>query len=285
MTTPTPHSIDRPGGGELSVWTIGPAAGFPVVLCHPAPGSGRFDPDPKATAEAGIRIIAPDRQGYGGSSPTAAATIEQAGHDLVAALDSFGIPSAAVVGWSAGGRVAMWLAAHHPERVLSLTLAGTPAPHEAVPWIPDEQVAMIDGLRSDPAAAIDEMVALFGPMVADPALRASLIAPGRADSKSLEADQELAARVDTMLDEAFRQGPRGMAIDIASYTMAEWGFRAADIAVPAVVFSGAEDVVVPPPHGEWYAGQIARAGHTVEPGWGHLLIVGIWHRVLDNLDR
>ena len=34
-----------------------PADAPVVLLCHAAPGSGSFDPDPEATAAAGIRLI------------------------------------------------------------------------------------------------------------------------------------------------------------------------------------------------------------------------------------
>jgi pimeloyl-ACP methyl ester carboxylesterase len=282
MTLSTQHHIERTDGSTLSIWTIGSEDGTPVVLCHPAPGSGRFDPDPITTAEAGIRIIAPNRQGYGGSDRTAISTIEQAGRDVLSALDELDVPSAAIAGWSAGGRVAMWLATHHPERVRSLAVVATPAPHQAVPWIPDEQVAMIDGMRSDPAAAIDQMAAMFAPMIADSSLRTTLIAPGPADTRTLETDSDLSARVDTMLDEAFLKGAAGMATDIASYTMADWGFEPSNITVPTVVYSASDDVAVPPAHGQWYADHIPAAHHVVESRWGHLVITKVWRTIVEN---
>lgn len=50
------------------------------------------------------------------------------------------------VGWSAGGRIALALAARHPDLVRSAALAGTPAPDEEVPWVPDEYRAALDAL-------------------------------------------------------------------------------------------------------------------------------------------
>jgi pimeloyl-ACP methyl ester carboxylesterase len=284
MEQTTQHLITRADGGDLSIWTIGPDNGTPLVLCHPAPGSGLFDPDPVATAEAGIRIIAPDRQGYGASSRSASpATIAEAGRDVMAALDHFEVSRAAVAGWSAGGRVAMWVAAHHPDRIHSLAIVATPAPHEDVPWIPSEQVALIDAMRADPATAIDQMAAMFAPMVTDPSARRSFLAASPADTRAGEADPGLRARVDAMLGEAFRQGALGMAADIASYTMAGWGFDPSKIAAPTIVCSGSDDVVVPPAHGEWYTGRIPQARHVVETGAGHLVIGRVWPRIVEHL--
>lgn len=282
----TQHLIDRADGSNLAIWTIGPDSGIPVVFCHPAPGSGRFDPDPLASAESGVRIIAPNRRGYGRSTRAACkATIAQAGRDVLAALDYFEIPEATIAGWSAGGRVGMWVAAHHPDRVRSLAIVGTPAPQEAVRWIPEEQVAMIEGMKADPIAAIDQMVAVFEPMLADKSVRTSFLSASPVDSVALETDPDLAVRVDNMLDDAFQQGAIGMAVDIASYTMVDWGFDPSDIGVPTLAFSGAEDEVVPPAHGEWYADKIRGASHVVEPRVGHLVMAPVWWKILEHLDR
>src|SRR3954449_12040371 len=69
--------------------TPGAPADAPVVLmCHAAPGSGSFDPDPEVTAAAGIRLIEVDRPGYGGSDPVKDdfATIGLAAGDAAAGL-------------------------------------------------------------------------------------------------------------------------------------------------------------------------------------------------------
>ncbi|HEX7277507.1 MAG TPA: alpha/beta fold hydrolase, partial [Acidimicrobiales bacterium] len=94
---------------------IGPPGGPVVVLCHPAPGSSHLDPDPEATAAAGVRLVGVDRAGYGGSPPPPAGSVPNiAGYadDVVAVLDRLAIDRpVAVAGWSAGGRVALAVAA------------------------------------------------------------------------------------------------------------------------------------------------------------------------------
>jgi pimeloyl-ACP methyl ester carboxylesterase len=284
MEQTTQHLIKRTDGSTLSVWTIGPDDGRPLVLCHPAPGSGLFDPDPAVSAEAGIRIIAPNRQGYGASTLAAPpATIGQAGRDVLAALDHLGVPEAAAAGWSAGGRIAMWLAAHHPDRIRSLAVVATPTPHDAVPWIPPEYMAAIATMRVDPVAAIDQLVPMFEAALADGSA-SSMLAPGPANQRAMVADPGLNARLERMLDDAVGQGPLGMAADIVSYTMVDWGFEPGEIVVPTLVCSGSEDVTVPPAHGSWYAERIRSARHTVEPGAGHLVVVPVWREIVERLD-
>jgi pimeloyl-ACP methyl ester carboxylesterase len=82
------------------------SSGRTIVFCHPAPGAGSLDPDPRATAARDLTMIALDRPGYGGSEPMPGdewATVAGAADDLAEVLDARGIAKVGVAGWSAGG--------------------------------------------------------------------------------------------------------------------------------------------------------------------------------------
>ena len=112
--------------------------GRTVVLCHPAPGSGAFDPDPEATWSRGVTLLGPDRAGYGSSDPRSAGAggFAAAADDLAEALDQLGTGPVGLAGWSAGGLVALALAVRRPDLVDRLVLIATPAPEEEVAWMP-----------------------------------------------------------------------------------------------------------------------------------------------------
>ncbi len=79
------------------------------------------------------RCIAVDNRGSGRSGkPEGPYTLEQMAADAVAVLDAEGIGRAHVVGHSMGSYIAQVLAVEHPDRVRSLTLAGTACRHH--PW-------------------------------------------------------------------------------------------------------------------------------------------------------
>ena len=80
-----------------------------------------------------FRCIALDNRGSGRSGkPDGPYSLEQMAADAVAVLDAEGIGRAHVVGHSMGSYIAQMLAVQHPDRIRSLTLAGTACRHQ--PW-------------------------------------------------------------------------------------------------------------------------------------------------------
>jgi pimeloyl-ACP methyl ester carboxylesterase len=72
----------------------------------------------------GWRVVAPDLRGHGESGWPAAPDYDvRAYHaDLTAVADALAPGPIAVVGHSMGGRIALWYAAHHPDRVCALAM-------------------------------------------------------------------------------------------------------------------------------------------------------------------
>ncbi|PPF29752.1 alpha/beta hydrolase [Rathayibacter sp. AY1F7] len=266
-----------------------------VVLAHPAPGSSDFDPDPEATARHGVRLLSFDRPGYGASSlltdldPAGAgvgASPEQAAADIAEYLATVGIASVSAAGWSAGGRVALALAANYPGLVERVAVIGTPAPDGAVPWVGDENRAELARLADLP---LDEAVraltrtleGAFGPTPAPDALF-GMLGSGDADTAVLEAPG-VRERLSRMLERAVAQGALGMAADLIGYGVQEWGFAVESAEPPALLLYGAEDAVAGRRHAEWYAARLPDSRLEVVPGRGHLLAIPEWDRVLGFL--
>lgn len=107
-------------GIELNVRRQG--NGPALLLLHGFTGSGAtwqpFD-------WPGFEIVAVDLPGHGESDKPARAEryrMERCLEDLVALLDELGVERAAVLGYSMGGRVALHLALHAPERLWALVI-------------------------------------------------------------------------------------------------------------------------------------------------------------------
>ena len=260
-----------------------------VVLCHAAPGSGVFDPDPEATATRGVTILALDRPGYGVSDPPSDgdwATVSGAADDLAEVLRALGTGPVGIAGWSAGGRVALALAARHRALVSRVCVIATPAPDEAVPWVPPPQAAALEAMRGWAPQTVHVALAaqLASMLPADPRDPAALgiIGATAADDETLH-QPGARDRLATMLAVAFAQGAAGMAADIAGYTLRPWGFELDEVAAKTLLLFGAKDPVAASRHGRWWQRQLPDARLEMVPDAGHLVIIPMWKRVLSFL--
>lgn len=93
-----------------------------LILVHGTPGSASSWADYLVNPPAGLEVIAPDRSGFGQSSPDDAqvSLAEQA--KAVAALLAPAPRQNILLGHSLGGPIVAWLAAQQPERIAALIL-------------------------------------------------------------------------------------------------------------------------------------------------------------------
>lgn len=113
-------------GGKIFYATYGKGT-TPVVLLHGGLGNGdQFAFQLPALVER-YKVIAIDSRGQGRSTiaPKTKLTYAMMARDVLAVMDELELPSAALVGWSDGGAIALDLAVNHPKRVAKLFVFGT----------------------------------------------------------------------------------------------------------------------------------------------------------------
>jgi pimeloyl-ACP methyl ester carboxylesterase len=260
-----------------------------VVFCHSAPGAGPFDPDPTLTHARNLTLLAVDRPGYGRSDSVPAgswATVESAADDVAAVLDCLDAGRVGVVGWSAGGRVALALAARRPDLVGRVVVVATPAPDEEVPWIDPAQREELERLSTlAPADVHAELNARLGSLVPEDPFSMDalwLLAAVTSDEPALR-EPGVRDRLGEMLRAAFAQGTTGLAADIAGYCLQPWGFEPEAVEAKTLLLYGSHDPLAGPRHGHWWGERLPDARLEVVPGAGHLLVIPMWHRVLSHL--
>jgi pimeloyl-ACP methyl ester carboxylesterase len=274
-----------------------------VIFCHPAPGASTFDPDPRATGYRTVHLIGLDRAGYGASDPLGSGkwpSVAGYAADIGEYLRTAGnvardlgiheFDSVGVVGWSAGGRVALALAAAHPTLIDRVVVVGTPAPNDEVPWVPQGTLdAMTKVAQGDPDRAIEGMAELLegrmGAVIPSDGSEvdiAALLGLGPADEALLELPG-VRDRLTEMLHEAFRQGTRGLAADMVSFNLRDWDFDPAAVRARTLLLYGANDPILGREHGDWYAGRIPDSRVEIVPDAGQLAIVPAWDHVLKFL--
>jgi pimeloyl-ACP methyl ester carboxylesterase len=233
----------------------GPAA----VLLHGQPGSsGDWGPVARLLAPR-MRVLAPDRPGYGRTGGPAAGFRENAGA-VLEMLDEAGVESAVVVGHSWASGVALALAIDHPERVRALVLVSPVAP-----TIPADRT---DRLLARPlvGAAVARVgfgITGFGlalPPVRRvarttvPALPPEQVAATAAAWRGRSAWRSFHAEQRALVDELPGLAPRLGAI-----------------AAPTTILHGTRDRVSPPAHGRELARRIPGARLVEAPGASHML--------------
>lgn len=271
-------------GRRLAYAEIGAPDGVGVLFFHGAPMSrlhlGYLE---RRCVTAGIRVVSPDRPGYGGSSPRPGRSMADWAADVAALAGALGWDRFIVAGHSSGGPYAVACAALLPDRVLAgivlggVTDMGWPGAWEgcvdlecALMRLPDERAAIAccaerfgnDGSRFLSAADLEFAEsdnALFADVEVGPLLLAAVV-------------------------EAFRQGVVGYAQDMVVQGR-PWPFRPDRIAAPFHVVHGEADVVLPLAHSRHTAELIPGARLHVLPGHGHITTVAELPRLASDLGR
>ena len=136
------HRIDV-GGRTVCVAEAGDPEGHAVFCLHGTPGSRLFWHEAVEDAgKRGIRLIAYDRPGYGGSDPDPGRMVADAADDIAAIADALGVGRYAVYGGSGGGPHALANAVR-PERVVAVAALASVAPWGA------DGLDWLDGMGQD----------------------------------------------------------------------------------------------------------------------------------------
>lgn len=269
----------RLADGRTMTWAeFGAPDGVPVLNCH----GGllcRFDVEPCAVefAEAGLRVVSPDRPGVGGSDRKPGRSTHDWVDDARELLDSLEIERCAVMGWSLGGQYAAAVAAGLGDRVTRAAIvAGCPP--------------LDDHARLAQLNRLDRSLAKLSKRAA-PVARVAFTVSARIGRRSplrlakYEAKHSPAADATVIRDHgewlglAMGEGGRNGAGMVDEYRafVGPWGFALGDIAVPTRVYQGTADQLVPPSWAEELTVGIAGAELTEYPDEGHM--VGISRRV------
>lgn len=273
VRTPTEDQTLRLRDGRLLGYAAyGTAAGHPVVAFHGTPGSRLMlrVADPPAR-RLGVRLIVPDRPGYGLSSPQPGRQIADWPDDVRELADALGLERFAVAGISGGGPYVAACAWKMPERLTVAAIVSGMGPvvgeigealdrrhrlafatmRKAPPLLHLVMATASLGWRRLPERLIDALHAFMPPadqvIVARPEVRASLLAG---------------------LREGFRQGGRG-ATDELRLFVGPWGFRLEDIRAPVRLWHGEADDLVPCAMGRYVAGAIPGCRAEFIKGAGH----------------
>jgi len=267
--------LRRGGGHVVAVEVVGEPDATPVLLCHGLADSRLaalwFQ---GAARDLGLRVIAPDRPGTGGTDPRRISRLADWAEDAALVLDALQVRSVALLGISGGGPFAAACAAAIPGRVRSLMLV---SPLGSPGWptrgmAPGERLSLALATRAPGlggwslgrlAALARRRPELF--------LRLAATSLPDIDTRALREPDMRESFLASYL-EAFRQGSWGASQDLRVLTR-PWGFDLGSINVPVLIQHGDADTTVPLQHARLYAQAIPGARLQIQAGHGHFSIL------------
>ncbi len=258
-------------GRGLAFSEIGDASGSTVFYFHGAPTSRLWlVPWEMEFADRGLRVVSPDRPGYGGSSPQPGRTMSDWPTDVARLADALGIDRFVVAGCSSGGPYAVACGVLLPKRVSgAVVLAGVTdmAWPEAWDGYAEAEISMMRMPDEQSVAARCEE--LFGADGSGFPGSSGLELPE--PDKALFSDEKTANALRASITEAFRQGVGGYASDVFVQGRA-WPFAPGAMTTPAILAHGELDTIVPLAHSRHTAELIPGSSLRILPGHGHMSI-------------
>jgi pimeloyl-ACP methyl ester carboxylesterase len=282
--------VGLPDGRRVAIASHGDPQGRPLFLFHGTPGSrlGLHYVDGPAK-ERGVRVVCPDRPGVGRSDPHPGRTIPGYADDVNALADALGFGRFAVLGYSGGAPYALACGARLPERVSAVGTAAGAGPHDrpgSREGCSKSDLMLLDLSLRRPFLARLMMFAWakttrFAPSVALKSLAEDASEP---DRRFLEEGvrESGAAEVMSLFSEVFRQGGGGVVLEYRLHGR-PWGFSFGGVSMPAHLWHGEEDLVVPMHHAEDLASRLPDAELHKLGNAGHFSIQQHYGTMLDTM--
>lgn len=262
----------------------GDADGFPVFVCHGIFGSRlQRHPDDSIIKALGIRLIIPDRPGFGLSDAKIDRTLLDWADDMIQLADSLKIDRFSVLGYCTGGPHALACAYRYPERVLRLCLVSSFTPYT---------LSMLADMR--PLSRLMLGVAQYSPallkLMLRPVFKGQKYLFGRSPrflrnimdaNYSKCTEDSIQANIAENLAEVFRNTDATIADDVLAISR-EWDFELASVNVEVQAWYGAGDREMPLTFAE-ELNALPNINTNIIPEMDHSLIYLHWQEILQTL--
>jgi pimeloyl-ACP methyl ester carboxylesterase len=248
------------------------------MLFHGTPGSRIYGlEDDPLLDRFGVRIICPERPGFGLSDPSPARRIQDWAADVAELADQLGLGQFHVAGESGGGPYVLACAIQMPDRVLSATLIGTVAPPETLRLTKHMDLGNRLGFLFARYAPFmtRRLSASFADALArqpEKVMRTMISRLCEWDRRVLEdAEDRKRAMLLLHFQEAFRQGAAGHSCDTLLVAR-RWDLDFSKLSGPVIMWHGECDNLVPLEPARELSGMIPDCEMHLIAGAGHFLL-------------
>jgi len=280
--------IRLPSGRTISYAEYGDPKGKPVLFCHAVSGCRLMLPsDTSLLNGTGIRLIVPDRAGYGFSTRANGNSMKQWLEDMELFLPQVDAPACCVIGHSAGGAHAMSLAITYPYMVNKLCLISSVAPLRNIADV--KQLLPINRLvihlaRSNPDAAREFLKLSLRSALnkTDSYFKLITNSPRDLDMEVMD-NAGLRKHLLDAFSETTRQGI-GHLVDELMYISTCWQVNPRQINCPVEIWHGMEDMHAPFSLMEKFSSRLPQCTQTNWiDGSGHYMLFKHWPQIVEGL--
>lgn len=271
-------------GRALAYAEWGPIDGRPVLHFHGVPDGRLGWAGGPACWDRGVRLIAADRPGVGGSDPKRGRSVADWPADVEELAEQLELDRFAVSGWSAGGAYALACAHELRPRVDAVALVSGAGRLDLPGFVEQMSTATAWRLAARvPSAMTFAYSALARLARRRPGAAQKVLFSGASKVDRAVIDRPgVGPRLMAAYVDATQSGGRGPTEDMQA-VLSPWGFDPAEIHLPVHLFHGRRDTVAPPAHTEYWIETLEAA----RPVWigdaGHLLIEDHVGEILDAL--
>jgi pimeloyl-ACP methyl ester carboxylesterase len=238
----TTNFITLPDGRKLSYAEFGDPDGHPVIYFHGG-GSSRLEPllvGDELISQFGIRLIAPDRPGFGQSDFQPNRDFSDYPKDVVFLANTLGLDRFSVLGISNGGGYISACAAKIPDRLINAVIVSGMWYVDSFAGLPMLARCFFALAKTFPLLYRIALKLSLPFFQGDPAkVLAAFKKQAPADYAVLKAQNRIRAFCKSTI-EAMSQGAKGPAWDFQLY-LRPWDFKTEEIQIPLKFFHGEQD--------------------------------------------
>jgi pimeloyl-ACP methyl ester carboxylesterase len=272
----TGHQLALADERTIAFREYGDPAGRPVIALHGTPGSSlKYSGSHEAAIRAGVRLIAVDRWGYGGTSPKLGARLADYGADIAALADALKLRRFGITGVSGGAPFAVATAAALKDRITALALVSPVGPiaghtpsvklsafhtlcFRILPHLPGAIAGVFMAFRTGLAFAPDLAMAL------------SVRQSARVDQQAM-ANDETRLRLCHAFLHGLSRGVHGPKVDLTLFGQ-PWNIAFKAVTSPVCIWMGLEDRNVPLAAVYALSGALSDCETKFMPDSGHLWV-------------
>ena len=275
--------ITLDSGGSLHWKEYGAKSGFPVFYFHGIPGSSL---EPKLAdniaTDLGLRLIAPDLPGIGGSGLQHDFKLLDWPGMITQLADKLGLDQFSILGFSGGGAFALACASQLQQRVKHLSLVGSAASFETEVMqkhVNDSFKQLYDLPINDYQKAIELFVNLA---TSTEAFVQVILAPFSGHDQKIFADPDVYTNYTESYAFVLKQGVEGIVSSIRAIRL-PWEFDLQQVSQPVTIWQGLTDNAINPAIGQYLADTLPDASFNMVKDAGHFLHFSNWRNVLEPI--